>query len=507
MKAKQLFANDAMPSEDDLERYYAAGIILQKKALAYACMAHQLEIIWTRKVPTAGTDSVHIYINPDFFLSLPNDEQRAFLLAHEVGHVCLRHMDRAVFYQHRGYYSMHGDERIEWIPKLWNVEGDKIINADLIAHRLEMIEKGLIDPAVGRDDQLDENYVKAFLAQPPQPDQPGGEGEGEPQDDDESESEGTGSGTAGDQPEDQDDQSDGQDGDESKDDQEGTQSGQASDESDEEGQGSRSGDSDEQDAPPEPSAHGGFDDHFEPQYEGDDAELDREDDQNQVEQSIRDAVEQAEEMAKRMGQPPGTGSGIFGRALAEIDEAKHRVDWREELAEFITSRCGGGDPNWHRIHRRRYAMYGTLNPTPQGMLRNCGIVYDRSGSAHGIHNVFMSALAGLMNDLQPVEGITVIWTDTEVMSVDEVQTGDELLDLEAPMGGGTELSPALDWIDEQGRDFDVILCFTDGEMFESDMQRFADAGALLVLDRAPSSYYVKPMLDATEVRYIVIDSD
>jgi hypothetical protein len=44
-------------------------------------------------------------------------------------------------------------------------------------------------------------------------------------------------------------------------------------------------------------------------------------------------------------------------------------------------------------------------------------------------------------------------------------------------------------------------------MFESDMQRFADEGALLVLDRAPNSYYVKPLLEETGVRYIVIDSD
>ena len=38
------------------------------------------------KIPTAGTDGIGLWINPKFFLSL-NEEQRATLLYHEVGHV------------------------------------------------------------------------------------------------------------------------------------------------------------------------------------------------------------------------------------------------------------------------------------------------------------------------------------------------------------------------------------------------------------------------------------
>lgn len=76
------------------------------------CLSLETEI--TDRIPTAATNGKSILINPDFFLGLTLDEQ-VFLLAHETLHVVHMHMCR------RGTRD----------PRLWNVAGDYVINADL----------------------------------------------------------------------------------------------------------------------------------------------------------------------------------------------------------------------------------------------------------------------------------------------------------------------------------------------------------------------------------------
>ena len=86
----------------------------------------------TRAVPTAATDGITVYVNPDFWSPLTPAEQDGLLL-HEVLHAALGHCTR------RGVRE----------PQLWNIAADIVINSMILA------QPGGALPAGGmRDDRL-----------------------------------------------------------------------------------------------------------------------------------------------------------------------------------------------------------------------------------------------------------------------------------------------------------------------------------------------------------------
>jgi predicted metal-dependent peptidase len=86
----------------------------------------------TRSVPTAATDGLTVFVNPDFWSPLTPAEQDGLLL-HEVLHAALGHCTR------RGVRE----------PQLWNIAADIVINSMILA------QPGGALPAGGmRDDRL-----------------------------------------------------------------------------------------------------------------------------------------------------------------------------------------------------------------------------------------------------------------------------------------------------------------------------------------------------------------
>ena len=68
---------------------------------------------------TAATDGKDVYFNPDFFETL-SDEDRLFIIAHELMHIKFEHMFRMT--------DKKGEKRDMY---LWNIATDAIINANL----------------------------------------------------------------------------------------------------------------------------------------------------------------------------------------------------------------------------------------------------------------------------------------------------------------------------------------------------------------------------------------
>lgn len=91
----------------------------------------------TDEVPTAGTDGVNKYYNPQFVAGLQSQQEVNFLVAHEGGHIFLKHMPR-----HR--------DLIKENPKLANMAMDYALNAYLMSINdptlLSMPKGGLYDP-------------------------------------------------------------------------------------------------------------------------------------------------------------------------------------------------------------------------------------------------------------------------------------------------------------------------------------------------------------------------
>lgn len=113
----------------------------------YTTILFSQRIIWepdARKIPTAAIDGTHLWINPDFFMSLTPAERQG-LLIHEILHVALNHMARC------------GKRH----PLVWNYAGDYIINNTLIQYGYTVPKNGLVDDAF-KDDNTEQAYAKIF---------------------------------------------------------------------------------------------------------------------------------------------------------------------------------------------------------------------------------------------------------------------------------------------------------------------------------------------------------
>ena len=84
------------------------------------------------KYRTAATDGKNIYIDPDYLASL-SDNDKLFLIAHEIMHIKFEHMFRL--------YDKNGKQRD---LDLWNIATDAIINANLERDGLNIMD-GYVD--------------------------------------------------------------------------------------------------------------------------------------------------------------------------------------------------------------------------------------------------------------------------------------------------------------------------------------------------------------------------
>lgn len=97
---------------------------------AFFCtLVFSMKLHWDESIGTAATDGLNIYFNPEFFMSLNQDEQ-VFLLIHEAMHPALMHLCRVGSRDH----------------SKWNVAGDYVINHMLIERGFKMPKIGLHDP-------------------------------------------------------------------------------------------------------------------------------------------------------------------------------------------------------------------------------------------------------------------------------------------------------------------------------------------------------------------------
>lgn len=112
---------------EDKIRYAKVQLMTKSVFLSTICLRlrHQISDV----VPTAGTNGLNIYYNPDFIANLDTNELTG-LLAHEVWHVAYHHLTR-----------LNGRD-----PRLWNIAGDYVINYMLTKANFTLPKGGLYDP-------------------------------------------------------------------------------------------------------------------------------------------------------------------------------------------------------------------------------------------------------------------------------------------------------------------------------------------------------------------------
>lgn len=182
--------------------------------------------------------------------------------------------------------------------------------------------------------------------------------------------------------------------------------------------------------------------------------------QKEIEEHVKEvnqAIRQGQLMAGKMG-------GKQSRELGELTEPK--VDWREQLREFVNSLADGKDiSTWQRVNRRwlQHDMYmpSTLS---ESMGRIC-IAIDTSGSIGGRElNEFLTEVQSICVNVQP-ELVDLLYWDTEV-AAHEVYGRDQLDKLvkstKPAGGGGTDPACIPAYIQTKGIKPECVVVLTDG---------------------------------------------
>lgn len=158
------------------------------------------------------------------------------------------------------------------------------------------------------------------------------------------------------------------------------------------------------------------------------------------------------------------------------DLGKPKIDWRQQLRDFLTATAIHGQ-DWSRPNRRlRHLGYRLPTNWAEGV-GPIGIIIDTSGSCVDAIGDFLSEVMGIANDAKP-ERIIVLFIDETIQGRFETDhlnfEADMASWLEQPLGGGgTDLRPAFAELENE-TELDAVVCLTDMETPWPEDFRYAD---------------------------------
>ena len=185
-------------------------------------------------------------------------------------------------------------------------------------------------------------------------------------------------------------------------------------------------------------------------------------------------------LADSMSRSCGSGyDNSFNRRVNEIDV--ETANYLEKIQDWLVS-VFPDQTSWNRPHRNHIwkdSTYKKGNYLPSRVSSVMGgtlaIGVDVSGSTSYYMDGFMSQIQGLVEQCN-IEKVKVCWCSTIVHHDEEgnywdevdISAGESLLDITPRGGGGTELTPIFELVNnytDDVADFQGLIVFTDGEFY------------------------------------------
>lgn len=212
---------------------------------------------------------------------------------------------------------------------------------------------------------------------------------------------------------------------------------------------------DEDDGSGSGSGEDGFDDHDWESGQGMSQE-----EIEQVAKDINQAIRQGQLMAGKLG-------GNQSRALGSLIEPK--VNWREQLREFVSSTAVGKDiSTWQRVNRRWLQHDVYMPSTITETVGRIVVAVDTSGSIGTAElSKFLSEVQGICINAKP-EKVDLLYWDTEV-AAHEMYTQEQLDKLTASTkpagGGGTDVACVSKYLKDNQIKPECVIVLTDGYIY------------------------------------------
>lgn len=180
----------------------------------------------------------------------------------------------------------------------------------------------------------------------------------------------------------------------------------------------------------------------------------------QLSKAVDQAMRQGELLASKMG-------GTNPREIGAIPEPK--VDWREQLRDFVSSVTSGRDSTTWRRPNRRWLANDVYMPSPYSeSIGPVVIGVDTSGSiSPRILNEFLAEVRSIATDTPP-ERIHLLYWDTDVAGEEVYEQGmyESLVESTKPAGGGgTDPLCVERYVNDMSTKPDIVLMLSDGYIF------------------------------------------
>ncbi len=181
------------------------------------------------------------------------------------------------------------------------------------------------------------------------------------------------------------------------------------------------------------------------------------DEQKKLEREIDEAIRQGALLAGK------TGAGGL-RNLQDLLSAK--VDWREQLRDFVTQTCVGKDySTWAKPNRRFLGMDVYMPSSISEAIDELVIGIDTSSSIGGRQlSQFLGEVAGIAEMTKPSK-VRLLYWDTEVCREEvylEHETADIAKSTKPAGGGGTEVQCVVDYMRDHSIKPQAVVILTDG---------------------------------------------
>jgi predicted metal-dependent peptidase len=186
--------------------------------------------------------------------------------------------------------------------------------------------------------------------------------------------------------------------------------------------------------------------------------------------------EEAKEMDGKIDRAIREGALLAGRLGIDLPRAISDlldpvIDWKKELAEFVTSSCKGKDEyTWRKFNRRLISNDIYLPTVENETIGEVVVAIDTSGSIGQQQlDAFASELVSICEAVSP-DAVRVLWWDTKVHG-EQLFTDnyDQIGSMLKPLGGGgTRVSSVAEYINKKKINAECVLVFTDGYL-ESDV--------------------------------------
>ena len=176
-----------------------------------------------------------------------------------------------------------------------------------------------------------------------------------------------------------------------------------------------------------------------------------------LDKQVGDAMQQGTILVGKIG-------GEMGRAITEILAPK--VDWVEEMREFVVSLCSGKDMStWRRPNRRTIDSGNYMPSSYSEAVGRVGLGTDTSGSVVGkVLTRFVSEAVGIVTLVHP-EAVDLLYWDSKVAAHEVYGPGqyESMAQSTKPKGGGgTSPSCVTAYLREKKIKPECMIMLTDG---------------------------------------------